>query len=143
MSLVISLIEKYMAPHIGARKMSEHEYLDDLGLDSMAKAEIIEQIERKFNIKGGLGAETTVKCKTVGDFANAVDKALAKQKNKKYSILLCEYRNNVPYCKLTGYKCRKLADKKIVYGEDICKLINCKTAKNFYDLAALVQQKIK
>lgn len=141
MSLVISLIEKYMAPHIGARKMSEHEYLDDLGLDSMAKAEIIEQIERKFNIKGGLGAEATVKCKTVGDFANAVDKALAKQKNKKYSTLLYEYRNNVPYCKLTGYKCRKLADKKIVCGEDMCKTHGCKIAVNFYCLAKQVNSK--
>ena len=141
--MIIKLIQDYIKPYLGPRKVSAGDFLDDLYLDSMAKLDIIEQVERAFNIKN-LNATSMEKCKTVGDFVNTVEKALAKQKNKKYStLLLCEYRDDVPYCKLTGYKCRKLANKQIAYGEDVCNLIKCETAKNFYKLAALVQQQNK
>lgn len=140
--MIIKLIQDYIKPYFGARKVTLNDYLEDLCLDSMAKTDIIEQVERAFNIKN-LNATSMVKCKTVGDFVKAVDKAMTQQKKKKHSTLLCEYRNNVPYCKLTGYKCRKLANKQIASGEDMCNLIKCETAKNFYKLAALAQQQNK
>ena len=135
--MIINLIQNYIKPYFGARKISATDFLDDLYLDSVAKADIIEQIERALKIKN-LYAEPITKCKTVGEFINAVEKAHAKQHNKKHSAFLCEYRQNVPYCRLTGYKCRKLANKQTERGVDACLLIKCETAKRFYALAKQV-----